>query len=164
MFLYRLVDLWRCLWQMTRKSITWPWSGCRLSLRRNLSPDQALVLYTHKNDVDWSRGSSCILFDMLSLHSSTAWKLNKIPWFFWGKKSLSKTKAINRIYPLTCRIILCLKLKKKKRAFEKLENIICHGVEYRFLFFQTLWLIVINFFFCPISELIVLTSHLFTLD
>lgn len=113
MFLYRLVDLWRCLWQMTRKSITWPWSGCRLSLRRNLSPDQALVLYTHKNDVDWSRGSSCILFDMLSLHSSTAWKLNKIPWFFWGKKSLSKTKAINRIYPLTCRIILCLKLKKK---------------------------------------------------
>lgn len=44
---------------------------------------------------------------------STAWKLNKIPWFFWGKKSLSKIKAINRIYPLTCRIILCLKLKKK---------------------------------------------------
>lgn len=92
MFLYRLVDLWRCLWQMTRKSITWPWNGCRLSLRRNLSPDQALVLYTDKNDVDWSRGSSCILFDMLSLHSSTAWKLIEIPWFFW-KKSIYKIKA-----------------------------------------------------------------------
>lgn len=164
MFLYRLVDLWRCLWQMTRKSITWPWSGCRLSLRRNLSPDQALVLYTHKNDVDWSRGSSCILFDMLSLHSSTAWKLNKIPWFFWGKKSLSKTKAINRIYPLTCRIILCLKLKKKNVHSKNFKILFATVLNIGFFFFQTLWLIVINIFFCPISELIVLTSHLFTLD
>lgn len=76
------------------------------------------MLYIYKNDVDWLCGLSCIFFDMFSLYLSMVWKLNKILWFFWGKKLLFKMKVINWIYFLICRIILCLKLKKKC-VFEK---------------------------------------------
>ena len=42
---FRLEDLLKCLWLMTRKSITWLWRECRQRLLRNLFRDQALVFF-----------------------------------------------------------------------------------------------------------------------
>lgn len=117
------------------------------------------MLYIYKNDVDWLCGLSCIFFDMFSLYLSMVWKLNKILWFFWGKKLLFKMKVINWIYFLICRIILCLKLKKKMCIWKILKyyllwcwilvffflNFMINCYKYFFLF--NIWINSINILF-----------------